>query len=149
MSKGLTDAKRKAIKKYDETHTRQLNMKLNLKTDADIFEHLNKQESVQGYIKGLIRKDIEMKIPEVTVHNFRSERKEIEQSLKPCPFCGNNELEFSLIHPQFANGDDADYWCYWQILCPECGAEMENARLHDQTWEEAKKEIIDNWNHRA
>ena len=90
-----------------------------------------------------------MKIPEFTLHNYHAEQKQIEESLKPCPFCGNNELEFSLIHPQFGNRDDADYWCCWQILCPECGAEMENARLQDQTWEEAKKEIIDNWNHRA
>lgn len=58
MGKKLTDAKRKAIQKYDAANTRQIHLKLNLKTDADIFEHLEKQESVQGYIKDLIREDI-------------------------------------------------------------------------------------------
>ena len=58
MGKKLTDAKRRANKKYDAANTKQLNLKLNLKTDADILEHLEKQENVQGYIKDLIREDI-------------------------------------------------------------------------------------------
>lgn len=58
MSKELTDAKRKAIKKYDAKSTRQIHLKLNLKTDADILEHLGKQDSIQGYIKRLIREDM-------------------------------------------------------------------------------------------
>lgn len=55
MGKKLTDAKRKAITKYDAVNTRQVHLKLNCKTDADIIEHLKKQESIQGYIKDLIR----------------------------------------------------------------------------------------------
>ena len=58
MGKKLTDAKRKAIQKYDAANTKQVHLKLNLKTDADILEHLEKQESVQGYIKHLIREDM-------------------------------------------------------------------------------------------
>ena len=58
MSKEITDAKRRAIKKYDAANTKQLHLKLNLKTDADIIEHLGRQESVQGYIKALIREDM-------------------------------------------------------------------------------------------
>lgn len=53
-----TDAQRRAVKKYDAENTRQIHLKLNLKTDADILQHLEKQESVQGYIKQLIREDI-------------------------------------------------------------------------------------------
>ena len=58
MGKKLTDAKRAAIKRYDATNTRQVHLKLNCNTDADILEHLEKQESIQGYIKDLIRIDI-------------------------------------------------------------------------------------------
>ena len=92
MSKGLTDAKRKAIKKYDETHTRQLNLKLNLKTDADIFEHLEKQESIQGYIKKLIREDMIEK-PQIVLckdckHYDVDFCKNLELELPPDWFCG-------------------------------------------------------------
>lgn len=58
MGKKLTDAKRRANRKYDAANTKQINLKLNLKTDADILEHLEKQENVQGYIKDLIREDM-------------------------------------------------------------------------------------------
>jgi len=58
LGKKLTDAKREAIKRYDAKATRQIHLKLNIKTDADILEQLDKVESVQGYIKGLIRKDL-------------------------------------------------------------------------------------------
>ena len=58
MSKDLTDAKRRAIQKYDAANTKQIHLKLNIKTDADILVQLAKQASVQGYIKDLIREDI-------------------------------------------------------------------------------------------
>lgn len=58
MSKQLTDAKRRAIKKYDATSTKQIHLKLNIKTDADIIEKLNKVENVQGYIKEIIREEM-------------------------------------------------------------------------------------------
>ena len=62
MSKGLTDAKRKAIRKYDAANTKQIHLKLNLKSDADILERLAQAaetaEGMQGYIKRLIRQDM-------------------------------------------------------------------------------------------
>lgn len=58
MSKTLTDAKRKAIQKYDAVNTKQYHLKLNVKTDADIIERLSGQTNVQGYLKDLIREDI-------------------------------------------------------------------------------------------
>ena len=54
-----TPAQRRAVAKYDKANTKAFALKLNTKTDADIIAHLTKQESVQGYIKELIRKDIE------------------------------------------------------------------------------------------
>ena len=58
MGKQLTDAKRKAIAKYDAANTKQIHLKLNRNTDADILAQLDKVESIQGYIKELIRKDM-------------------------------------------------------------------------------------------
>ncbi len=44
--------------KFDRENTRQLRVKLNKKTDADILLHIDKQPNIQGYIKQLIRADI-------------------------------------------------------------------------------------------
>lgn len=44
---------------YDKEHTRQFHLKLNITTDADIIAQLDKQPSMQGYIRALIRADIE------------------------------------------------------------------------------------------
>lgn len=44
--------------RYDKASTKHFGFKLNLKTDADIIAHLEKQGSLQGYIKSLIRADI-------------------------------------------------------------------------------------------
>ena len=53
-----SEAQKRAVKKYDAHNTKQLHFKLNLKTDADILDWLEKQENVQGYIKQLIRQDM-------------------------------------------------------------------------------------------
>lgn len=47
-----------AKERYDAINTKQFNMKLNLKTDADILAWLDAQESKQGSVKELIRKAI-------------------------------------------------------------------------------------------
>lgn len=54
MSKELTDAKRKAIAKYDASNTRQFHLKLNKNTNAKIIQHLDRQPNIQGYIKDCI-----------------------------------------------------------------------------------------------
>lgn len=43
---------------YDRENTRRINLKLNLKTDADIIQKLESVENIQGYLKRLIREDI-------------------------------------------------------------------------------------------
>ena len=45
--------------KYDAANTTQVKLKLNLGTDADIIEFLNKSTNKQGTIKQLIRAEIE------------------------------------------------------------------------------------------
>lgn len=53
-----TESQKKANRKYDKNNTKQLMLKLNLKTDKDILDKLNSVGNKQGYIKSLIRKDI-------------------------------------------------------------------------------------------
>jgi len=45
-------------RKYDKEHTKQFCVKMNLEYDADIIEKLASVESMNGYIKALIRADI-------------------------------------------------------------------------------------------
>ena len=54
-----TAAHRRANAKYDAAHTVQIKMKLNTTTDADILAKLESVTNKQGYIKELIREDIE------------------------------------------------------------------------------------------
>jgi len=53
-----TDAQKAAVQRYDGKNTKQYHLKLNINTDADIIRRLELQESMQGYIKALIRQDI-------------------------------------------------------------------------------------------
>ena len=52
----LPETIRKAQK--EKEYIRRYGLKYNINTDADIIEQLNKQPSMQGYIKRLIREDI-------------------------------------------------------------------------------------------
>lgn len=52
----MTATERQA--KYDATHTRRVNLKLNTTTDADVLAWLERQESMQGAIKALVRQAI-------------------------------------------------------------------------------------------
>lgn len=54
-----TEAQIKAQKRYDAANTRQVHLKLNRRTDKDVLARLDEVPSKQGYIKGLIRADIE------------------------------------------------------------------------------------------
>lgn len=56
--KRSSDARKRAVSKYDASHTKQIKLKLNLGTDKDILDKLDAEENVQGYIKRLIREDI-------------------------------------------------------------------------------------------
>lgn len=53
-----SDSQKEAQRRYDDMHTTQINLKLNLKTDADILKKLENVGNKQGYIKDLIRDDI-------------------------------------------------------------------------------------------
>lgn len=53
-----TPAQVRATAKYDKTHIKGYYIKLNLINDNDIIKRFAEVESVQGYIKELVRKDI-------------------------------------------------------------------------------------------
>lgn len=54
-----SDSQKRAVLKYDGANTKQVMLKLNLKTDRDILERLESVGNKQGYIKELIRRDLE------------------------------------------------------------------------------------------
>lgn len=43
---------------FDKQNCRRFALKLSTKYDAEIIEHIQKQPSMQGYIRALIRADI-------------------------------------------------------------------------------------------
>lgn len=53
-----TEAQKRANRKYDQANTRQITLKLNLRTDSDVLERLDDVPNKQGYIKALIRADM-------------------------------------------------------------------------------------------
>lgn len=53
-----TPAQKRAQSKYEKKNIKRVVVKLNTKHDADIIEHLEGKDSVNAYIKELIRKDM-------------------------------------------------------------------------------------------
>jgi len=54
----VSKAQLRAQAKYDRENTKQLTLKLNIKSDADILAVLSGSENKQGYIKALLREDM-------------------------------------------------------------------------------------------
>ncbi len=54
----MTDAEKRAVKKYEDANILRVSLKLNKKTDADIIEALERSNNKQGLIKESIRKNI-------------------------------------------------------------------------------------------
>ena len=55
----VSEAKKAAKTRYDAKTAKYFRIKLNVNTDAGIIELLEKQENVQGFIKSLLRKELE------------------------------------------------------------------------------------------
>ena len=53
-----TEALKKAQDKYSQK-VKQVILKFNTETEADLLEHLQKQNRIQTYIKALIKQDME------------------------------------------------------------------------------------------
>ena len=55
----MTDKNKIAyINKYNKKTYRQVMIHINYKTEADMLEHLLSQDSINSYVKGLIRDDM-------------------------------------------------------------------------------------------
>ena len=54
----MSEARKRAQMKYNKEHTKQVTLRLNKRTEADIIEWLDKADNKQGYIKSLIRADM-------------------------------------------------------------------------------------------
>lgn len=63
----VSEANKRAQKKYDAANTVQLKLKLNKGTDADILAQLDASGNKQGYIKKLIREDIKRLYKDVKI----------------------------------------------------------------------------------
>lgn len=48
-----------AIKKYKQKAIKKMTWEFNRNTEADLLEHLEQQPNKAGYVKGLIRADME------------------------------------------------------------------------------------------
>ena len=55
---GYTEAAKRAGMKWQKANTKQFNLRLHVRNDADIIEHLGKVGNVCGYLKRLIREDM-------------------------------------------------------------------------------------------
>ena len=55
----VSEAQKRANEKWDKANIRRFVLKVTKTTEKDILEKLEAQENVNGYIKRLIREDIE------------------------------------------------------------------------------------------
>lgn len=55
----MNDTKYKPQAKYISNNIRRFSLNANRNTEADLIEHLEKQDNVQKYIRDLIRADME------------------------------------------------------------------------------------------
>ncbi len=58
MGRKWTEKEKHMFAEYDKLNTIQIKLKLNKKSDADIIDKLRNVDNKQGYIKTLVRKDI-------------------------------------------------------------------------------------------
>lgn len=59
MEYKTTEAQRRAIAKYKKKMQRNITLSLNRKTDADMIVFLENKENMVGYIKSLVRKEMD------------------------------------------------------------------------------------------
>ena len=55
----VSEAKKRVNSDWDKANTKRYNLKVMKNTESDIIEKLDQQDNVNGYIKRLIREDIQ------------------------------------------------------------------------------------------
>lgn len=81
-----------AQERWKQENTKLLPIRLNKGTDADILKHLENQKSKSGYIKALIRRDMEMKGIEYE-HIGKRAKKQYEKYLQELENGGQAKME--------------------------------------------------------
>lgn len=71
-----------------------------------------------------------------TVEITKSNGKKLVMEIKPCPFCGDEDV---FIAKRYIDG----IWHGWQIVCPNC-----DLVVYSQDHEN-KRELVKDWNRRA
>ncbi|MBO7661988.1 MAG: hypothetical protein J6U01_01295 [Clostridia bacterium] len=64
------------LARYEKENIRQIRLKINRKTEPELLEWIEQQANIQGYIKRLIRDDMEF------MQNFEKECREAAQEEK-------------------------------------------------------------------
>lgn len=100
-----SEAQKRSVRKYDQENTIQVKLKLNKKTDQDIIRQLERSGNKQGYIKELIKKDMEgnkMK-KEFTVNLYTAEitRRKLKELLS-----GKDITQYEHILTDYAINND-------------------------------------------
>ena len=72
------------LNKYEKENIRQIRLKINRKTEPELIEWIEKQENIQGYIKRLIREDMEKQIKKEKTKTCIRECGNCDLSLKEC-----------------------------------------------------------------
>lgn len=76
----VTEAQKRAVARYDKENTKKILLKLNRVTDADILDQLQSVGNKQGYIKKLIRQDINNNVDYRINNNVDYIRKDINKT---------------------------------------------------------------------
>ena len=91
-----TQAQIKASRKYDRTHTKAVMLKLNQNNDADILMKLTTVENKQGYIKRLIRQDLQNQGKILTKDSI---------AMLILPVCRRHQIERVYLIGSYARGE--------------------------------------------
>lgn len=100
-------ANMKYLNQYEKENIRQIRLKINRKTEPELLEWVEKQENIQGYIKLLIREDMERK-RKAEEECRKEEKREQETSLN---------FEWTPF-----GAEKKDEWLY----CSKCGTRIKN-----------------------
>ena len=82
------------LNQYEKENIRQIRLKINRKTEPELLEWIERQENIQGYIKGLIRREMPQKAELSNQRWFCPKCKNPVEVFNAgefnnyCPFCG-------------------------------------------------------------
>lgn len=100
-----TEAQKRSKAQYDAANTKQIKLKLNIRTDADVIGQLDNVKNKQGYIKALIREDIKKQLCE---QGIKPERTVTKTIIKTKTYAANDGFYVDIVD----SGDLYEAWFY-------------------------------------